>query len=252
MAASSSLSKEAIREFLRADRPWSVYAIGDLAPPEWDHCTWFTPGLALLYRGFDTPVLFAMPGSAAAAVTAARTLRGPAHLQLQDAELRAVAGIVPIASQTAMWRMRWQGAPSTGADAIRIKMENLAALERLYSVGEAAGDGPDFFFPSMLRQGIFYGVWKDGELVSIAGTHIYKPEEGIAAIGNVYTHPSWRGRGLARRAMLALLAAIQHLETVALSVRQDNAPAIHLYESMGFITACSFWQAVSAAPAPTT
>jgi len=55
----------AIRAILATDRPWSLYALGDLAPGLFEHCSWFQTAtepraLILLYRGFSVPVLFTL------------------------------------------------------------------------------------------------------------------------------------------------------------------------------------------------
>jgi hypothetical protein len=57
---------QAIRALLEADRAWAAYALGDLAPGFFEHCSWFQPrssgnALALLYRAFEPPVLFNPP-----------------------------------------------------------------------------------------------------------------------------------------------------------------------------------------------
>ena len=36
-----------------------------------------------------------------------------------------------------------------------------------------------------------------GALVAVAGTHLVSDTYGVAAIGNVFTHPDYRGRGYA-------------------------------------------------------
>ncbi len=56
-------------------------------------------------------------------------------------------------------------------------------------------------------------------------------------IGNVATHPDYRGKGLARQ---LVKRAIEHAreygaEICVLDVRDDNQPAYKLYESLGFI-----------------
>ena len=53
----------AIRSVLDIDRASAAYAIGDLAPGFFEHCSWFQPpgdggALALLYRAFTPPVLY--------------------------------------------------------------------------------------------------------------------------------------------------------------------------------------------------
>jgi hypothetical protein len=55
----------AIRSILLTEPAWSVYALGDLAPGLLERSEWFqppggAPALALVYRGFSTPVLFAI------------------------------------------------------------------------------------------------------------------------------------------------------------------------------------------------
>jgi hypothetical protein len=54
-----------IRTILEHDRPWAVYALGDLSPGFAEHCQWFvlqdtSPALLLLYHRFDPPILFAL------------------------------------------------------------------------------------------------------------------------------------------------------------------------------------------------
>ena len=53
---------------------------------------------------------------------------------------------------------------------------------------------------------------------------------------NLCMRPAWRGRGLARRLLRALLreAALQRMQRVVLEVRVSNRAARGLYESEGF------------------
>lgn len=62
----------------------------------------------------------------------------------------------------------------------------------------------------------------------------YATDEG--SITNVATHPSARRQGLGRSVVSALLQQAAHLSlsSVYLEVRVSNAPAIALYESLGF------------------
>ncbi|KGN43114.1 acetyltransferase [Knoellia aerolata DSM 18566] len=59
---------------------------------------------------------------------------------------------------------------------------------------------------------------------------------GWAGLGAVWTDPDHRGRGLARRltARLAAVAAADGIRLVHLQVEADNAPALRLYEGIGF------------------
>jgi hypothetical protein len=52
--------KNEIRTRLRRDPAWSVYALGDLAPPMFSKTLWFAPDLTLVVQDYGTAILFAM------------------------------------------------------------------------------------------------------------------------------------------------------------------------------------------------
>ena len=83
--------------------------------------------------------------------------------------------------------------------------------------------------------------------MSAAGTHIVVPEEGVCAIGNVYTRRDRRGRGVAGRATAAVAAEALRLgvRTVALNVAQGNHAAIRAYERIGFARYCAFFEGIA-------
>ena len=45
---------------------------------------------------------------------------------------------------------------------------------------------------SQLRDGIYFGIFVDGALVAMAGTHGVSKSDRIAVVGNVFTHPRHR------------------------------------------------------------
>jgi predicted GNAT family acetyltransferase len=60
---------------------------------------------------------------------------------------------------------------------------------------------------------------------------------GIAAVGNVLTRIAYRGRGMARSVTSAVTeTALEQHRDVVLNVREDNAPAISVYERLGYMT----------------
>jgi predicted GNAT family acetyltransferase len=72
-------------------------------------------------------------------------------------------------------------------------------------------------------------------LVSAAGTHIYSRSEGVAVIGNVFTHPDFRSHGLGSAVTSAV---VHHLldacDMIVLNVDPANRTARHIYEELGF------------------
>jgi predicted GNAT family acetyltransferase len=78
-------------------------------------------------------------------------------------------------------------------------------------------------------------------LLAVAGTHLLAPHWGVAAVGNVYVHPGWRGRGYGALVSSAVTAdLLQRGLLVVLNVDQGNAAAIHLYRQLGYQVYCPF------------
>jgi ribosomal protein S18 acetylase RimI-like enzyme len=127
----------------------------------------------------------------------------------------------------------------------RLNASDVPALQALYADGESSGESPDFFFPSMVADGVFHGIYEGSALVAAAGTHLLAREEGAAAVGNIYTRRDRRSRGLGRLVTSAVLGELAGVETVGLNVRADNDAALHLYESLGFVRHCEFYEALA-------
>lgn len=235
-----------IRSRLNADRVWSVYALGDLLPAGFEKSQWFGPDLTLVYSDYGTCILFAM--GEASSEEALRHATWPVHLQVQPATMALVERLAVVTKRTEMLRMGWSGDRSGWVDtgeARRLGADDVPALEELYADGRTSGESPDFFFPSMVVEGMFYGIFEGAEMVAAAGTHLYAPAEGTAAIGNVYTRRDRRERGLGRAVICATLSELAALETVGLNVRVDNFAAIRVYESLGFRKHCAFFEGLA-------
>jgi ribosomal protein S18 acetylase RimI-like enzyme len=221
-----------------------VYALGDLAPAMFPKTTWFTPDLTLIVRDYGTAILFAM--GTRSVREALDSVDGPVHLQVQRDALEEIRRHADVASAQRMLRMTWTGhpAPVRSGATVRLGASDVRALQRLYADGQPSGESPDFFFPSMVTDGVFHGIYEGPALVAVAGTHLVAREEGVASIGNVYTHRERRGHGLGRVVVRAVLNELAGIETVGLNVRADNDVAVHLYESLGFVRHCEFYEAL--------
>lgn len=220
---------------------------------------WFSSGsgsdLALVLHDFGTSILFAM--GAGSIREALDHVRWPVHLQLQQDGLDEVARYAVIERPCRMWRMRWHDRAIAGGTEVpprrvagqaqRLSHADVPALLRLYGDGDATGEAPDFFYPPMVSNGVFYGIYEGEALVAAAGTHLFAPEEHAVAIGNIYTMRECRGRGLGRLVTSAVVEAVKDIGTIGLNVRADNPAALHLYESLGFVRHCGFFEALATA-----
>lgn len=245
----------AIRAILETDRAWSLYALGDLAPDLFPRCEWFAPvhgepALLLLYRAFETPVLFTLGPSECVVPLLDEIDVARMYLHIRPDILPAVHARYGVPVEQRMWRMvldpvSFSARPGEAVDLLT--MSDMAAMQRLYADGDAGGEAPDFFAPEMVAQGVFRGVREDEALIAVGGTHLVVRAEGVAAVGNIYTRRDRRGQGLATRVTGAVTGALLHmgLRTIGLNVNQRNASAIHVYENLGFVHYCEFIEGVA-------
>jgi ribosomal protein S18 acetylase RimI-like enzyme len=89
------------------------------------------------------------------------------------------------------------------------------------------------FFPGMFQLGKYIGVKEDEKLVAMAGERVKL--DGYTEIALVCTHPDYRRRGFAASLSGVLMKEIiDSGEKPFLHVMTHNAPAIKLYEKLGF------------------
>jgi GNAT superfamily N-acetyltransferase len=241
-----------VHALLDGDRAWAAYAIGDLAPGFSEHSEWHIAGgdsnaLVLVYRGFSPPIVFAMGGASDVAPLFEEIAAPVISLHVRPDTLAAIRPIYVPTSTSAMRRMVLSApafAPVTRGDVCRLTESDAAKLAALYDDGHRRGEGPAFFEPAMLRQRSFHGVYEGGDLVAVAGTHVYSAELGVCAVGNVYTRSDRRGRGLAARVTTAVVAQAltDRISTIVLNVSHDNDVARRLYERLGFRWYCDFYE----------
>ncbi len=92
-----------------------------------------------------------------------------------------------------------------------------------------------YFTSERLAREIYFGIYSGSTLVSAAGTHVRSARAGLAAVGNVLTRVAYRDRGMATSVTSAVTeAAFEEHADVVLNVRQDNHPAIAVYERLGY------------------
>jgi ribosomal protein S18 acetylase RimI-like enzyme len=128
---------------------------------------------------------------------------------------------------------------------VSLHSDDAARLLALYSRG---GDfAPDAFDAAQIANGVFYGVEDaNGDLIAAGGTHIVDWDAGIGAIGNFYTRPDHRRKGLAGVLLHANVRDLRagNVDTIVLNVDERNTNAAALYERHGFAVHCPFVEGV--------
>lgn len=118
------------------------------------------------------------------------------------------------------------------APVLRLDRTHLSFLMALY---EKAYPG-NYFTERMLESGKYFGAFADSRLVAVAGVHVDSAEYKTAVLGNIAVDPEFRGRGLGRVVTAHLVKELVDEEKmICLNVKDDNAAAIRIYESLGFI-----------------
>jgi len=249
-----------IRAILETERPWTAYALADLEPVYSQYASWFgagkgEPAIALLYQAFDVPVLMTI-GKA----EHLQSVLGEVDELLEDSpEVYIVARsdvfsllreLYRLKNERLMLRMLLEQEhynPVGTEDVKKLGPAHLNLVKCLYAEAEMEGEAPEFFLPSMLETGVYYGVQDKGELIAIAGTHVVAPTVGVGGLGNIYTRRDRRNQGLASRVTRAVINQLleMDLSTVVLNVRKDNHVAIQVYEQLGFKTYCNFFEALA-------
>jgi predicted GNAT family acetyltransferase len=98
----------------------------------------------------------------------------------------------------------------------------------------AALTEPGPFGQRTIELGAFFGIFDAGRLLSMAGQRLRLP--GFIEVSAVCTHPDARGRGYARILMARVMDEIRKSgETPFLHVLSENATAISVYQSLGFV-----------------
>lgn len=230
--------RDELARLLGDDPALHAYQLGDLDDFFWPYTSWYRDGdaVALVYHGGGMPVLLSFDGR-------------------PQASHALLAGLVPLLPRRFYAHLSPGAEQVLGADFdaepggphLKMALTDPAVLAAPLGAVLTPADLPDllalyeiaypgnWFDARMLETGQYVGVRRDGELLAVAGVHVWSPKYRVAALGNVTTHPRVRGEGLARGAVAALCRRLlDTVDHVTLNVKADNAAARALYTGLGF------------------
>jgi GNAT superfamily N-acetyltransferase len=237
--------RDLIASFLRTDRLYAAYPLGDLDGPGRRRAAWGMSfdasgrptALGMHHEGLVPQPLFLMGEVDGCRAILAGVLKPrDAYFQTTAAHEAAIRELYELEPPIAMLRMsvdRRSFIPFAGP-AERLGSSDIEELNRLYQLGFRSG-----FPASVLEEGVYYGVRVRGHVVAAAGTHVVSPRERIAVVGNVMTQPEYRGHDFAKMVTSAVTAELlERVTDVTLNVHGENVPAVAAYGRLGYGVYC--------------
>jgi GNAT superfamily N-acetyltransferase len=236
-------SADEAREFLERDRLLAAYALADIDQPEIEGTRWWVgrrdgeiQAVVLVVEGLPFRPCFATGSPEALGAIFREAIHEPRVLLATPHRSRqAIEATYRFERMDRMKRMAvnvHDFRPRLTQRVTRLGSEDLDSVIDLY--GHASRT---YFTPERMRREIYFGIYQGNTLVSAAGTHVRTIRSGIAAVGNVLTRLAYRGRGMATSCTSAVTeTALEEHRDVVLNVREDNVPAIAVYERLGYFT----------------
>jgi RimJ/RimL family protein N-acetyltransferase len=246
MRVRSVHDRDELAELLQRDQALHAYEIGDLDNSFWPYTSWYRHGdsLALLYSRNNPPTLLVL-GRAEETDRMSELVEGLIPLLPRSFYAHLSAGLAAVLTKEYEAESYGPHLKMALTDVTQLELTQPASppvteplspahLPELTALYAASYPG-SWFDQQMLETGQYVGVRRDGELLAVAGVHVWSPAYGVAALGNVTTHPSARGEGLARAAVGSLCRRLLHsVDHIGLNVRADNPAAIAVYTRLGF------------------
>lgn len=232
---------ERLRAFLEQDRLLAAYALADLDANEIERCRWW-----LALRGSDPVaaalVVEALPFRPCFAIGETEALASLFRDGIREPRLvvsTPPAGRIAVESAFRFERVDRMHRMVVNVDMFQPRVTHRVrrlGVDDLEDVIDLYGHASRTYFTGdRIERELYFGIFVGSTLASAAGTHVRSRTSGLAAVGNVLTRMAYRDRGMATSVTSAVTAAaLEDHRDVVLNVRQDNKPAVSVYERLGY------------------
>lgn len=248
----SSEERNNIHRFFLKDPYTYLFHLADLDERYAEDIRWFVrkrgqeiSTLALLFHKPEVPVFQLLeqdnPDSVSLVEEILPQLPDKLYCHISTGLAETLGKYYQTESKNLFLKMRW---PKTGkksfeypdqAPLVRLTPNNEKAIKEFVPVV--------WFDPQMLRDGYYYGVFDQGQLVTMGGSSLLSKKYGVAVIGSVGTRESHLRRGYCARIINRLTQDLAgQVPFIGLNVRADNEPAIQCYLKCGFEMHSEFWE----------
>lgn len=236
--------KRTIEKALRKNVSLNLYSLGDLDDFFWPYTVWFCEkgnpeNYLLLYTGTAPGTLIALTSKNIQAKV--ELIKSVLPFLPRFFNVHITPGIlkqIPLLKMKVDYKNEYRmilttPPPSFQKDS-KIRSLGPEDWQEITTLYKTAYPG-NWFDRRMLETGMYRGFYEAGGLVGIAGIHVYSPAYKAAALGNITTHPDWRGKGICRRLVASLCADLSEtVNHIGLNVKIHNGAAIKSYEACGF------------------
>jgi len=237
-----------ILSYLERERTCCAAAIAHLEPDFWGMSRWFVAinnesfALCLISRSMSPSYIMTMGNEAALnCLLDSISLPGEAFITCRSQHLDAIERHYELERHRLMKRMvavRESFSPVRG-ETTRLRADQVKEANRLCESHSKV------FSPCQMGKGVFYGIYRDGQLVAMAGTHLISPTYGIAYLEDVLVHPACHNRGLAAICVSAVAADLfDYCTEVVISIEPGNLPDVKAYAGLGFRDDCLIIEAI--------
>lgn len=236
--------KSIIHNFLSENPGLFLYLIGDLDDFFWPHTKWFAvthndsiKSIALLYSG-DIPTFLLFhegdPGYPSFLIKSIKSeLPETFNVHLSPGLINIFGRENIIRNYGHNLRMVLTKIPVPVSDKNirRLRLSDLEEMKNFYTISYPG----NWFDSRMVETGKYFGYFINENLAGISGIHVWSGEYRVAALGNIATHPDFRGMKIAYKLTVVLCSDLsKDTDTIGLNVSSANIPAIRCYENAGF------------------
>ncbi|HEY5124061.1 MAG TPA: GNAT family N-acetyltransferase [Ignavibacteria bacterium] len=237
--------KAVILNFLKKNSGLQIYSIGDLDDFFWPKTTWFAlmdgnfiQSIALLYVGMDTPTLLSFYDKELQftyglleRIRHILPMKFNAHLSPDLIEVFGRQNIIEYYGFNYKMVLKRAVSEPNDKNIRKLKVNDLSIIKDFYAFSYPG----NWFDSRMLETNKYYGYFINEKLVGVSGIHVFSEDYKVAALGNIATHPDYRGQQIGYKLTSALCYDLQScVDLIGLNVNSDNYYAIKCYKKIGF------------------